>query len=260
MSLAARDDQIAQFERRFIDTLSYQHPNHTIKLVGFKKITMTLHQVAQLEADIAANPTAWDELNMAYYDPLERTMRVYFPVENALVRHGDELVEANHLGEYEHPAINGDCSVVGRYRTDLVTGVAGNIISETDGIIYLAQPAPVLRKHGEGDNIHVYDFGWRHGSHDHDHDHQKKKRGEGEGGTCFQNHGGRVCSIAYGIDEGRCARPAGTITECIDYNGWPIKNCDNHSDKWAFPGSDCFVAVARGHCWNEVEGALHGDK
>ncbi|KAM7211406.1 hypothetical protein V8F06_013206 [Rhypophila decipiens] len=253
MTLAARDDQIHQFERRFIDTLSYEHPNHTVKLVGFKKIIMTENQIAQLESNIAENPHEWDQLDMAYFDPLEKTMRVYFPVENALVQHGDKLIEANHMGEYEHASIDGDCTVVGRYQTDKVTGVPANIVS--NGIIYLAEPAPVMRKH---DNIHVYDFGWRHGGHDHSHGHSK--RGEGEGGTCFQNHGGKVCSLAYGIDQGRCTRPKGTIKECIDYNGWPVTSCNNHSDKWAFPGSDCFVAVAQGHCWNEVEGALHGDK
>ena len=252
MTLAARDDQIHQFERRYIDTLSYHHPNHTTKLVGFKKIVMTADEITQLESNIAARPHEWDELDMAYYDPLQKTMRVYFPVENALVYHGDKLIEANRMGEYEHAMIDGDCQVVGRYQTDKVTGVSANVIS--DGIIYLAEPSPVIRKH---DNIHIYDFGWRHGSHNHDHGHGHSKRGEGSGGSCFSNHGGKVCSIAYNINQGRCTRPKGTIKECIDYNGWPHKNCKKHNDKWAFPGSDCFVAVARGHCWNEVEGASH---
>ncbi|KAK3316790.1 hypothetical protein B0H66DRAFT_562195 [Apodospora peruviana] len=251
LSVARRDLDIHNFERRYINTLQFHHPNHTVKLIGFKKITMTADEIAQLEFNIADRPHEWGQLNMAYYDPVDRQMRVYFPVENALVYHGDELVEANQMGEYEHAMIDGDCKVVGRYQTDKVTGVSANVIK--DGIIYLAEPSEVVRKHG---NIHVYDFGWRHGSHSHDH-HGHSKRGEGSGGSCFSNHGGKVCSIAYNINEGRCTRPKGTIKECIDYNGWPHKNCDKHNDKWAFPGSDCFVAVARGHCWNEVEGASH---
>lgn len=91
----------------------------------------------------------------------------------------------------------------------------------------------------------------------HSHDEgELKKRKDGDKGSCYQNHGNRVCSIVYNINEGRCTRPSGTIKECIDYNGWPHKNCNNHSDKLAFPLSDCFVSVAKGHCWNELERAI----
>jgi hypothetical protein len=102
--------------------------------------------------------------------------------------------------------------------------------------------------------VMMYDFGWRAGSHAHGHDHKGLEgRKEGEGGSCKQNHGGRVCSLVYKINHKRCKRDFGG---CIDYNGWPKKNCKNHSDKWAFPNSDCFEAVARGHCWNEIDRAL----
>jgi hypothetical protein len=253
-SIRARDEAIQRFEKRYLDAMSYTHPNHTVKLLGYKKIIMTPDEILDLESHIASLPQEWEDITSAYYDPVERTMRIYFPVENALVYHKGELTEANHLGEYPHSMIDGDCAVVGRYQTSHVTGVPANRIE--NGVIYLSEPSPVLRKHG---NVHVYDFGWRHGMHHHDEDHEHhglSARGDEDGGTCYQNHGNRVCSIAYGINEGRCSRPSGTIRDCIDYNGWPFKNCGNHSDKKAFPLSDCFVAVAKGHCWNEVERAL----
>ncbi|KAK1752165.1 hypothetical protein QBC47DRAFT_416644, partial [Echria macrotheca] len=255
-ALLARDEAIRRFEERYLDTLSYELPNNTIKLVGFKKIIMTSGELSDIEEAIASRPAEWDAITSAYYDPVERAMRVYFPVQRALVRHGGALVEASDMGELPHVTIDGDCAVLGRYQTDEVRGVAANRIE--NGIIHLVEPATVLRKHGQTQNVHVYDFGWRHGMHHHDHDHDGsvRKRGDGDGGSCYQNHGSKVCSVVYKIDEGRCKRPSGTIKECIDYNGWPHKNCNNHSDKLAFPGSDCFVAVARGHCWNELERAL----
>ena len=260
-SIQSRDLQIRTFEQRYINNMQYSLPNSTIKLVGFKKIHMSLPELDDLEYSINALPDEWESLQLehgAYYDAVERVMRVYFPVQRALVWHGGELVEANDLGELPHGSIDGDCAVVGRYQTEQVRGVPGKNRIE-DGIIHLVEPSPVQRKHGGG-NVHVYDFGWREGMmhHHHHHEHEEHHDGhhlearEGSGGSCYQNHGNKVCSIVYNINEGRCARPSGVIKECIDYNGWPFKNCNNHSDKKAFPGSDCFVSVARGHYWNEL--------
>ncbi|KAK0627646.1 hypothetical protein B0T14DRAFT_140816 [Immersiella caudata] len=248
------------FEQSYLNTFSYSLPNITIKLIGYKKIIMSPTELSDLEHAIATRPSEWASITSAHYDPVERAMRVYFPVQRALVRHKGELVEASDLGELEHERIEGDCAVVGRYQTEEVRGVRNNRVE--GGLIWLREESQVVRRYGEGGNLHVYDFGWRHGMHSHEHgeDGALVRRKDGDGGSCFQNHGGRVCSIVYGINEGRCTRPKGTIKECIDYNGWPFKNCKNHSDKKAFPMSDCFVAVARGHCWNEVEDALHGDK
>jgi len=255
-AILARDTQLRAFEERYLNSMEYNLPNSTIKLIGFKKILMTPSELADLERNIAALPTEWDDIKTAYYDPVERAMRVYFPVQRALVHHQGKLVEATDMGELHHGKVDGDCAVVGRYQTEQVRGVPANRVE--GGIIHLREPSKVLRRDGEGGNVHVYDFGWRRGTHHHEHHHEEgvEKRKEGEGGSCYQNHGNKVCSIVYKIDQGRCTRPKGTIKECIDYNGWPFTSCNNHSDKKAFPLSDCFVAVAQGHCWNEIDGAL----
>lgn len=249
--LEAREYQISEFEKRFMDTIEWEHSNQTVKLVGYKKIIMTDAQLADLEHRMNTYPSEWQAFTSALYDPHERTMRVYFPVENALVYHGNNLVEANHMGEFPlHDKLHGDCHVVGRYQTDQVHGTEMNIID--NGIVYLREPAPPVRVYGERQNILMYDFGWREGAHAHGHDdhspsHGRMKR-EKKGGSCKQNHGGKTCSQVYKINHGRCRRDH---SSCIDYNGWR-PNCKNKSDKWAFPGSDCYTAVARGHCWNEI--------
>jgi len=253
--LRARAFEVSSFEERFLDSLAWQHSNNTVKLVGYMKIRMNEAQLRELEHGIKHKTDEWKGFGSAFYDQHERHLRVYFPVEGALLQHDGELVEATHMGEFpHHDMINGDCSVVGRYKTEQVHGINSNRIE--DGIIYLADPAERVRTYGPKDNVYVYDFGWR-ADHDHDHDHEHgheghSRRDEGEGGSCKQNHGGRVCSLVYNINNGRCKRD---YSKCIDYNGWPIKKCDNKSKK-GFVGSDCFDAVARGHCWNEVEGAL----
>jgi hypothetical protein len=253
--IRARAYEVQQFEERFLDTLDWQHSNKTVKLVGFKKITMNPGQLADLERHIAERPGEWAEFTSAYYDQHARELRVYFPVEGALLHHEGELVEATHMGEFpNHHQIGGDCAVVGRYKTEQVHGIPANRIE--NGIVYLAEPAAPVRTYGDHGNVYMYDFGWREGPHAHDHGHDDghhphTKRGDDEhgGGSCKQNHGGKVCSQAYNINNGRCPRD---YKDCIDYNGWPRKNCNNHSDKTAFIGSDCFDSVARGHCWNEI--------
>ncbi|CAI4214694.1 unnamed protein product [Parascedosporium putredinis] len=190
-SLEAREYQISEFEKRFIDTIEWEHSNQTVKL---------------------SKPIIW--------------------------------------GVPLHDKLHGDCHVVGRYQTDQVHGTEMNFID--NGIVYLREPAAPVRVYGEGQNILMYDFGWREGAHAHGHDdhgpsHGRMKR-EKKGGSCKQNHGGKTCSQVYKINHGRCRRDH---SSCIDYNGWR-PNCKNKSDKWAFPGSDCYTAVARGHCWNEI--------
>jgi len=251
--LEARDYQIQEFEKRFLDTIDWEHDNHTVKLVGYKKIIMTDAQLGDLEHRIKTYPQEWHDFSAAFYDPRERTMRVYFPVENALVYHGKDLVEATHMGEFPlHDKLHSNCQVVGRYQTEQVHGTSGNRIE--NGIVYLHEPAAPVRVYGDKQNILMYDFGWREGQHAHGddgHSHGrsvKRDKGEKKGGSCRQNHGGKTCSQVYKINHGRCPRD---YSSCIDYNGWR-PNCKNKSSKWAFPGSDCYTAVARGHCWNEI--------
>lgn len=262
--LAARDHEIDQFERRFLDTLGWEHANDTVKLVGFKRIIMPEDQLDDLHDHATRSLVEWDQFPSAYYEPYERAVRLYFPVKNALVYHGDDLVEASHLGEYPaHDRLHGDCRVVGRYQTDQVHGTAGNRVE--GGVVYLGEPEAPVRAYGDPGNVLMYDFGWREGPHAHGHGKRQGVRpgpvveagaaaGEAghDGGSCLENHGGKTCSEVYNINQGRCERD---YSGCIDYNGW-WPNCEGKGGWKAFFMSDCFVSVTRGNCWNEVPPAV----
>jgi len=153
------------------------------------------------------------------------------------------MIEATDLGEFEMEGLDGDYAVLGRYQTDHVHGVDGNIIK--DGVIYLAEKVQPHRQLG---NVFVYDFGYKDL---HDHDHDLKKRCEDiwcPSLGCVKNHGGENCSNKFGIREGRCPFRSDT---CMDYNG-PGTDCNKAHRAKYFLGSDCSFAVALGHCYNEM--------
>jgi hypothetical protein len=240
-ALPAHDWQLAEFEERFIGGLDYQLSNKSIKLVGYKKIQIPATDLRQFEDQYFTHHAEW-KMDSAYYDQPSATLRIYFPVEAALVEHGGKLVEANHLGELDLEEVKGDCAVLGRKQTDHVTGVEGNIIK--DGIIYLADRNQPQHRIG---NVHVYDFGDKV-IHDHDHDHHLAKR-DGKR-SCMNNHGGPNCSDKFNIHQGRCPRRSDL---CVDYNGYTTNCRKGGWNKYIkVIGSDCGVALSRGHCWNEL--------
>ena len=232
---------LTEFETRYINTFDYQLSNSSIKLIGYKKIHVPTSELQEFENHYYNNHQDWRDLPSTFYDKPSGSIRMYFPVEAALVSHGGNLIEANHLGELPHSSIQGDCAVLGRKQTDHVTGVEGNVIK--DGIIYLSNAAQPQRSIG---NVNVYDFGIKV-LHDHDHEHGHVKR-DGKK-SCMNNHGGPNCSNKFNIHQGRCPRRSDI---CVDYNGrWT--NCKKGGSRIKnFPSSDCAVALGRGHCWNEV--------
>jgi hypothetical protein len=188
-------------------------------------------------------------------------LRIYFPVNSALISHGETTIEANDLGEFDVESVDGDYAVLGRYQTDHVHGVDGNIIK--DGVIYLAEPVYPHRAVG---NVFVYDFGYKDVHHHHGHSRRMivpdgSSGGEDGGDTeppsnpdatnkgCVANHGEINCSDTYNIHEGRCPE---VKTTCMDYNGF-FTDCQKANKFKYFLGSDCSVSVARGNCWNEME-------
>lgn len=255
---------LRHFERRYIDSREYTTHNETIKLIGYKTISVPLHaqQEFSLQYDTHSANEDLDGYLSAYYEPDTGSLRVYFPVANALIEHDGELIEANELGEFDVEDIRGDYHVIGRKKTDTVHGHEGNIVK--DGIVYLTKKAAPSHRHGK---VFVYDFGKRNldDHHLHQHDHHHQKRGEEEGRNdangeqgedaptrgCIKNHGGINCSDAYKIYNGRC--PFNKKT-CMDYNGY-FTNCKKNNRVMGFIGSDCFTSVSRGNCWNEMVGA-----
>lgn len=234
------EKDLITFEKEFINSLNYSS-NSSIKLIGFKKIKVTPKEL--VDFTILAKGSRIT-LSNYYYDKTDGSLRVYFPVEGALVEDDAALTEANERGELQLK--NSDIGksdalfVVGRKQTELVTGVQGNVIR--DGIIYLAQKN---RSDHRLENTFVFDFGYKVFM---EHGHSGGNDVTMEKAACMNNHGGyRNCSRAFNIYKGRCTFNANV---CMDYNGW-FTNCVN--GKWSnFPGSDCDYAMGSGHCWNEV--------
>lgn len=234
---------LTEFETRYINRMDYQLHNDSIKLIGYKKIEIPKPHRQEFEDHYLSHHADWRIVDSTYYDGSSGTIRIYFPVEAALVEHGGRLIEANELGELDLENVEGDCAVMGRKQTDHVTGVEGNIIK--DGIIYLADRNRPERRIG---NVHIYDFGIKvlHDHDDSDGHHHTKRDGKK---SCMNNHGGPNCSNKFNIHQGRCPRRSDL---CVDYNGlWT--DCKKGGSRWKnFPSSDCAVALGRGHCWNEV--------
>lgn len=246
--------ELHTYEEGFINSRSYKHPNATVKLIGCKKIKIPEADVDEFAEAWHANSEVMKRLERHFYDAASQELRIYFPVENALVEHGSHMIEANELGEFEIDRLDGDYAVVGRYQTDHVRGVDGNIIK--DGVIYLSERVLPHRRVG---NVFVYDFGYKDlHDHDDDHDHGLEKRCENvecPSKGCVKNHGGVNCSKKFGISKGRCAMRKDV---CMDFNGVAvhITGCSRPTSKakriLQFPGSDCDYAVGAGHCYNEV--------
>ncbi|KAJ5619286.1 hypothetical protein N7510_003270 [Penicillium lagena] len=276
--------ELEAYEERYIRTQNYQYHNQSVKLIGYQTIKIPAESLDLFEEYYSINAYALQEdFPSHFYDSYAAELRVYFPVASALLDHNEFMVEANHLGEFEHDALDGDYAVLGRKQTSHVHGVANNIIQ--DGTIFLAKRNHPIR---QIDNTRVYDFGRRSLDHHHHFRSPVKKRQygsaapeptAGSGGDtnpnnddngenpsaknngCAKNHGGENCSKAYGINydsstgkySGSCSSQFDGTT-CMDYNG-PFSNCNRADRKYFFVGSDCFKSVAMGNCWNEVESA-----
>jgi hypothetical protein len=240
--------EIAYHEERFINTLSWKLPNETMKVVGCKKFKIPPQKLEDFEDDYEKNYHKVKTHDAHFYDEALGEIRVYFPVAGALIEHQGSYIEANDVGEFQIEDVDGDYAVLGRYQTDHIHGVPGNIIK--DGIIFLAEKAYPTRVI---ENTFIYDFGYRDFMHDHD-DHPHGKRGDAVWDVdkgCYTNHGNENCSDKFNIhNKSPCTENHKT---CMDYNGADT-NCikGGEGKPLHFIGSDCYTSVTRGHCWNEM--------
>lgn len=170
LAVPAPTDPLQAFEQRYLDQQQWQHPNSSVKLIGFVRIWMPDESREAMARAVQEFPWQWDHLARSghYWDAEKREHRRYFPVADAMVWHGRSLIEANEMGEFERDVIDGDMHVLGRRQTEHIHGVDHNVIR--DGIVMLHTPRKPVRSYG---NVHVYDFGERE-PHDHEHDHDEE--------------------------------------------------------------------------------------
>lgn len=255
---------ILEKEQKFVESLQ-SHSKNGLQLIGYQTVHIDEASVEDFNNYYTENKNDIDNTTEYFYDPENAELRIYFPVESALIDVNGQILEATESGSVALDIRGIDLNaveVIGRKVTEHVTGVSTNIVK--DDIIYLDK----ARKpdHIINDNVLVCNFGPReignHEHHSHDHDGPGKKSGKV---SCMGNHGGYTtgppwyswrwynCSAKYNIYNGRCNHNSNV---CMDYNGYST-DCVNHSGGWKkyrnWVGSDCASAQARGHCWNEVE-------
>jgi hypothetical protein len=65
--------------------------------------------------------------------------------------------------------------------------------------------------------------------------------------SCYENHGGIICSLAFGLYQGGCDYSS---TSCMDHNGHGVFSTT--TDCNTFILSDCCLSLCEGNCWNEI--------
>lgn len=236
-----------------------------IKLIGFK--TFYAENDDEKNKILELSTILKDSLVNYYFANDGSFFRIYFPLHTAIVSFQDNLYYADEYGVVQaEDGINlqdGKLTVVGRKLSDNVRGTGTNIIKEDH--LLLAKPLVV-----GGDKTRSYygiknvDFNYcvfDLGTHNVNHNccdevcTLKTRIEEGSGGSggsggsisCVKNHGGRNCSDAFGIRNGRCTFNPNV---CMDYNGIYTDCVDGKVIN--FVGSDCSEAMSKGHCWNEI--------
>lgn len=152
-----QDPSLAQFEERFVNSLPYGDGgattnDTTLRLVGFKRMAVPAAEVAAFEAAWAEQPAMWRRsgpdgqpgAQPFWYDRAKREVRVYFPVEGALLARGggaefaeaDAMGQVHGVGEVLKRELDGEGrgrAVLGRRVSEQVSGVEGNTIR--DGVM-----------------------------------------------------------------------------------------------------------------------------
>ena len=259
-------------EREFARSLTLD--NSSIKLIGFKTIYIGDDEIDQLNKLIEENVEKFTNKKNYFYSKEGKYLRVYFPLHTAIIDFNGKEYEANEFGivsNLEPQNNNVALSIKGRKKSDMVKGTGSNRIVGNQ--IILKQS--LLFDHlYTTDNIYVFNLGERGFSKEMGHSccsQSSKSRNatkstldtlhlssrlssineggkEGENNvSCYQNHGNRNCTTAFGNSQGGCTFYPGI---CMDYNGW-FTNCTN-GVLLNFPGSDCDYAMGSGHCWNEI--------
>ena len=227
-----------------------------VKLIGYKTFYVNDEDEREKMKELAI--IMKDSLSNYYIAEDGSYFRIYFPLHTAIAVFNDSMYYADEKGviKIDKP-ITTELTVIGRKLSETVRGTGSNIV--VGDRLLLATPLttdPQLptkayagTKNGDF-NYCVFDLGVQNIDGDCCDDGITRLKTKSESGgniSCVSNHGGKNCSDAFGIHNGRC-----TFYEnvCMDYNGW-ITDCVNGKES-NFPGSDCSEAMVKGHCWNEI--------
>lgn len=241
------DVVLSSFERQKINKFEDNYINNNrmlsrtangIYLIGYKSV-----KYKGRNRDIVND--IWKEYKTAIeshgsFLTLDGVCRVYCPLKNAIVSINGKEFHADSCGFIKDINLSDkdEILVLGRDKTERsVLTIFKNKLSPTKKM---------------GTSL-IFDLGEKNLSHS-KHATKLLSRSEGheeeeeEGGvSCVSNHDNYPnCTYAFDCYQGRCTL---LKTRCMDYNGF---GTDCSGSKKFFLGSDCSVAMATGHCWNEV--------
>jgi hypothetical protein len=247
---------ITDFEKAYANSLSSN--NNKIKVIGFKTVYVSENEREEMRKFVAEYQGFVSGLNCLWIAEDYSSYRIYFALHTAIVEYDGKEYIADEKGLINAPVKDiSHLNIVGRKKSEAVHGSHNNIILKDrilfrDKLTQGSEKEPMKGYTIKENSICVFDLGERRIQSHHDH-HIRLKNGSennGNGGndgvSCYQNHGNKTCSDAFGIRMGRCQYISNV---CMDYNG-PGTDCVNSSKN--FIGSDCFYAMASFHCWNEI--------
>ena len=235
------DEQIrvSEFERNYINHLiinskSKSDSKDEIFLIGYK--TISYHGTDSIFVNVLWETFKKEIEAQGSFLTLDGRARIYFPMSDAIVKCNGTKYIADSNGVISCPNSNlDDVTVVGREKTEK------SIFTK---FRHPYSPNNFFKQ----EKVLVFDLGSRPvcGSMSaHHENHSYSGRGV-IGVPCIENHQPYSnCTVAYMIAQPRCTT---SYDRCMDYNGF---GTDCSGDGY-FLGSDCSIAMAQGHCWNEV--------
>lgn len=228
------DFEITYIERFYKLTKS---SNNSIQLIGYTTVNYSGEEADQVKQ-------IWKEhksemASAGYYYVENSSLRVYFPLKNAIVR----------IDGLKYTADNDGVVVINDNKFNSIKIIARD---KTDRSVYTKfksriEPESIYRDY----NTYVFNMGCRNVSCcDTNKKTSVKGRSESSSGAvaCVNNHAPyRNCTEAFPqYARGRCETK---YDRCMDYNGVGTDCSGSHL---YFVDSDCCVAIAHGECWNEI--------
>lgn len=232
--------KVERFEANFLDRelkVTSRSRNVGLSLYGYRTI------VYHGEDSVFVNKLwAYYKKNidkLGHFLVLDGKVRVYFPLKEAIIQYGNKVLYSDSLGCINSSeAVNYDIvEVTGRLKTrkSLFTKfkrylVPTSIYKNKRSIIFdLGEKCLCCAPMRNMKRVKT-----------------RAEAGMASGVSCLQNHGGKNCTVAFGISSDRCVIK---YDRCMDYNGFGSDCSGSHN---YFVGSDCSKAMAAGHCWNEL--------
>lgn len=237
--------------------LNLEIPDSKIQLIGYKTIIIPEDErdefrayFGKMEEFVNNKQIFFDEENASFFI-------MYCPLADAIIINNGDTLIADSKGYININTTNSKfdnkTTLIGRKKTDNILGT-GNC-TRTNNYILFKRP---LKTHKVNGKTLYYDLGIRNCSTQCSESNKSLVRKilskinpeqgcENENVSCIENHGGVNCSTAFDINQGRCKFNPNV---CMDYNGWGSDCIDGKTIN--FPGSDCFISILKGHCWNEI--------